>query len=486
MLEIDHIYLPIFLSMAISVLLWSILNLLIKNKYKSSIITSLIVVLFFSYGHISIALGEIPEKNLGVSTDLYVSLNFVIIFCIITYLIIKFAKTSLQLTAILNLISFGLLVYPVFIISQSRSMQSNKQNLIDFSLTESSGFQRPDIYYIILDGYGREDVLKSVYGYDNKNFLNELEKRGFYIATKSCANYSQTLLSLSSTLNMNYLDSSVASANRGNYRRYLSSTILNNQVAGVLRQIGYKFITFATGYSGTEIKNSDLYISPIFSLDEFQFMIIGTTPLYKLLELVPNKSPIYLHRQRILYTIDKIPKVNIEDRPLFLFAHIVAPHPPFVFGNEKFVFSYKKNSKVDFFDGSHYHSFNMALQHKYKSKYITQLVEINKLIINMLDRLMANKKKDIIIILQSDHGPGLLLNWDSPSLNTYSERMPILNAYYFPDNNSIALNDSITPVNTFRLIFNHFFKEKYEILENRNYFSTWLNPHEFISIDTHF
>ncbi len=67
--------------------------------------------------------------------------------------------------------------------------------------------KKPDIYYIILDGYGRGDVLKSVYGFDNEKFYNELENRGFFIARKSNANYAQTtLFSLASSLNMEYLE----------------------------------------------------------------------------------------------------------------------------------------------------------------------------------------------------------------------------------------------------------------------------------------
>ena len=59
----------------------------------------------------------------------------------------------------------------------------------------------PDVYYIILDAYGRADSLKTFYGYDNTPFLQALEQRGFYIARHSRANYDQTPLCLASALN---------------------------------------------------------------------------------------------------------------------------------------------------------------------------------------------------------------------------------------------------------------------------------------------
>ena len=65
---------------------------------------------------------------------------------------------------------------------------------------------RPDIYYIILDGYARHDVMQSHFGLDNTAFLEHLERQGFYVARRSTANYCQTPLCLSSSLNATYLD----------------------------------------------------------------------------------------------------------------------------------------------------------------------------------------------------------------------------------------------------------------------------------------
>ena len=64
----------------------------------------------------------------------------------------------------------------------------------------------PDIYYIILDGYGRADMLQIIHGFDNSMFMESLEQRGFVVASESQSNYARTLLSLSSSLNMQYLD----------------------------------------------------------------------------------------------------------------------------------------------------------------------------------------------------------------------------------------------------------------------------------------
>ena len=116
MLAIKHIFRPVIWSIAGVVIIWFVLNLFLKNRYKSSAITSLITVLFFSYGHIIIGMNKFPEDVIGISSDLYLSLNYLLIIGILSYMIIKFFKNFLSVTGYLNLIGFTLLFYPLYTI----------------------------------------------------------------------------------------------------------------------------------------------------------------------------------------------------------------------------------------------------------------------------------------------------------------------------------------------------------------------------------
>ena len=78
-----------------------------------------------------------------------------------------------------------------------------------------------------------------------------------------------------------------------------------------------------------------------------------------------------------------------------------------------------------------------------------------------VDTLLAESETPPIIIFQGDHGP-----WLQPR----EKRMWIFNAYYLPENND-KLYSKITPVNTFRLVFNTYFGGKYDMLEDVSYFS---------------
>jgi hypothetical protein len=64
----------------------------------------------------------------------------------------------------------------------------------------------------------------------------------------------------------------------------------------------------------------------------------------------------------------------------------------------------------------------------------------------------------------------------------FKEGMRILNAIYMPRKNYDILYDSITPVNTFRVIFNSYFSQNYELLDDRNYNSFEFAPYSFTDI----
>jgi hypothetical protein len=97
--------------------------------------------------------------------------------------------------------------------------------------------------------------------------------------------------------------------------------------------------------------------------------------------------------------------------------------------------------------------------------YRDQVTYINKRIEHILKMILMNSETEPIIILQGDHGGPM----GGPI--PIEARMSILNAYYLPYGGSELLYDSISPVNTFRLIFNYYFGGEYELLADEAYYS---------------
>lgn len=487
LLQIDHIYIKIIWSVCGTFILWGIVNMFIKNKYKSAAIVSLIVLQFFSYGHLIEALHRFPEKIIGISSDLYLSLNYILIAFITIYLIVKYHKKYLSVSGFLNFLGFLLLVYPVFATltyyEKAKINSTIQERNVPVSLVSTEHFPelaRPDIYYVILDGYARGDILKSLYEFDNSEFYHSLNDRDFIVLDRSLSNYAQTSLSLASSLNMNYIDSLIQGINPdSDDNSSLQNLISNSIVVKMLKEKNYKFITFSSGLSFFEIKNSDLYISLNVSINEFENLLIETTPLRLIRKMVSKPSPLSVHRDNILFTLNEIPRIDRDYSPKFVFAHIIAPHPPFVLGrddNDKF-----ENEKLIYGDGSHYHSMKEELQFEYKDKYLRQLKALNIKVLDMIDAILRNNKnKESIIILQADHGPRLMLNWENPDSKGIDETFPILNAFYLPKRLEVKPVSDLTPVNSFRFIFNQLFQSELDILPNKSYFSKWSRPFDFI------
>ncbi|NIW34896.1 hypothetical protein GWM83_05010, partial [Candidatus Bathyarchaeota archaeon] len=86
------------------------------------------------------------------------------------------------------------------------------------------------------------------------------------------------------------------------------------------------------------------------------------------------------------------------------------------------------------------------------------------------------------MILQSDHGPGSPLDEENPTAPHLGDKLAILNAYYLPEQDFTGLYKEITPVNTFRLIFNRYFGTELELLEDKSYYSTRRSPYLLVDV----
>ena len=76
------------------------------------------------------------------------------------------------------------------------------------------------------------------------------------------------------------------------------------------------------------------------------------------------------------------------------------------------------------------------------------------------------------------------LDYESAANTNMQERLGILNAYFLPGYPEDQLPSTITPVNSFRLIFAHYFGADLPLLPDRSYYSTWSQPFNFLDVTT--
>lgn len=103
------------------------------------------------------------------------------------------------------------------------------------------------------------------------------------------------------------------------------------------------------------------------------------------------------------------------------------------------------------------------------SGYRNQVEFLNSYVPAIIRGIIANSEVPPIIILQGDHGI------------RDGNRFEILNLYRFPDVES-QLYPSITPVNTYRVLFNSYFHGEYDLLEDHSYISTSELPYDVTEV----
>jgi hypothetical protein len=96
---------------------------------------------------------------------------------------------------------------------------------------------------------------------------------------------------------------------------------------------------------------------------------------------------------------------------------------------------------------------------------------VNKRTKELIDTILSQSATPPVIVLQADHGYTASCAGSSFlfSPQTLYRKLTIFNAYYLPDRCTDILYHSVTPVNTIRILFNHYFNADYELLPDENY-----------------
>lgn len=463
------------------------------------VLTTSSLLLFYSYGHVYNIFKTLII--FGVSLGRHRILLPIILALFVVWLvwIRRRKEPSRQINQLLRVTGVLLIVFPIYSIT-SYVLRSNQASTINALQANNSPLSeiiqgeetKPDIFYIILDGYGRQDILEEIYEFDNSSFIEFLEDNGFYVANESQSNYSKTTYSLSSSFNLNYLDTLVDEYNISlSEPKYL---IRQSKVRNILEALGYQSVAFDSGYENTIIRDTDYFLHtgaavnpPAYLsllINEYELLLLRST-LFRVyydlrlqnIGLVGNalESQHQKHRERIHYIFQQLEEIPNWEGSYFVFAHIISPHPPFVFGpngeprTPRWEFTFQ--------DGSHY----PGSQDEYIEGYQSQIEYINKLLMRSITEIINDSEQQPIIILQSDHGPRAFTNISSVENSNLKEAFSILNAYYLPDQEEIGLYPSISPVNSFRLVLNLFFGYDFMLLDDLSYFTTETDT--FILVD---
>lgn len=350
---------------------------------------------------------------------------------------------------------------------------------------------KPDIYYIVLDRYVSQSVLKEQFNFDNSDFLNYLTSQGFYTDPDAYSSFPFTTMSLSSTLSASYNSDQANKFSTAAYQTVqpFHDTIHKSPVIKQLKSYGYSYYHIGTWYEATSIAPlADHYFQPDGQLTLFNRRITLTNfdknkffkGIFHL--LVPRtfsigKFTIFSFHQEeashvVLSSFQLLKDLAAEKSGgRFIFAHILCPHYPYYFNA----------------DGSR--SSDPLINNNgkpLKQKLTDQIQFVNSQMKIIIDSINKNSQDQAIIILQSDEGEypiyfndgDFWLNAESAhryvDMRTWSDKnlkqkLGILAAYHLPRVSEESLKTGADSVNIFRLVLNSYFGNNLPYLPKCHY-----------------
>tara|TARA_B100001540_G_scaffold288966_1_gene284573 strand:- start:244 stop:1860 length:1617 start_codon:yes stop_codon:yes gene_type:complete len=491
LLPITELILPIGISFLIIIPLLIIFYKLPRNANSLALILSLLLILFFSYGHIYNLISDSFLSDSEISRHRYLLIPFFISGILGSIYFLKSNRIFNNATIITNVIAISVTIIiftnismdvadgnifgnpellnneRFFGVGASNSLIFENENFVNNKQNASKIFQTnpPDIYYIILDEYPSNKILKTFFEFDNNNFTSFLQKNQFHTSENSFSNYPTTIQSLTSSLNMQYLDKLTQSENKNSKNfKLLNQLLSENLVMKKLNEQGYSIYNIGSLWG----PNGEFKLS---NQNFCEFKEVNRDSLIKELFHTSIVSYFYekyfeqLRRDSINCTFDTIVELSqINENPKFVFAHILLPHAPYIFGP----------------NGENVDSGNIIKSNEIydlRNAHVNQIKFANNVMMNIIPKLVTSEH-DTIVILQSDTGTGFKINWNQPTDNMVIERLGNLNYIHFPNKNYEKFDD-VSPVNTFRIIFNEYFDENFPILEDKMYWSSAEHPYNY-------
>ena len=458
--QFSNIFRPLVAVLVFGGLLYGLFYLILrKNAGKAALVTGVSLLLFFSYGHIFNLIQSSAFLKPILGRHPYLVALFGLVWLLVLILTIR-KDIGTDFNRLLNFFGLILVFLPLFqmgrfYISEALTQNRVEDNPITVSAGETSLSYQPDVYYIILDMFTRPDALDETYGIDVWDFVDTMTDMGFYYASESESNYGETYTSISTTLNMELIKAYMEENGIDPSSVEGGDLLIHNEVRQIFESLGYQTVAFSTGYRWSEWTDADLYYpirstNPLGALTPFENMLYESTLIYPFrgyyLKYLPTPTTedygdagVYhsLHIETQYNILDTLPEIALNTNPTFTFAHILIPHVPFVFGADG-----------NLLQDPGYYTGDMAgaVDDFYAQEgYANQVQFISQAIAQVAQQIIDQSENPPIIIIQGDHG------WKG------GNRHQILNLYYFPGEDYTNLYPAISPVNSFRVVFDQFF-----------------------------
>jgi len=462
-----EIFVPLTICILAALTVMGIVGGLSRAWAAAALASTLLVVLFFTYG---MAWDWLGTMLLGQWVLLaawllvaVIGLSFIWRYRIAADRLTLPLNVITGLALLFNLVTVGAFVFNV------RPTAANVGSGVTASGEASQPANLRDVYWIILEEYGSGKVLQDDFHYDNSPFLDALRERGFYIAENSTANYLKTAPSIQSARNLEYLDGPALreqakdSDDWGPIYRGLRSEF---EVHKFLDDLGYRFI-YAGTFWGPMGKHPLAEINYVYDKLTSEFLdVLQRATMLRAFEDLGTDPPYDWRRNRYnqtLYELRSLRRASSLPGPKFIHTQLALDHEPYVFHPDgSFITADEERTLT------------------HEQLYVEQLKYTNTQVLAWMDQLLdVPAAERPIIILAADEGPWPKgyrhdergFDWTTASPEVLKQKFGILNAVFLPDQDpeEAGFYRGISLVNEFRVLFNAEFGLDLPLLEDRNY-----------------
>ncbi len=332
---------------------------------------------------------------------------------------------------------------------------------------------RPDIFVILTDAHGRQDVLDRYYGYDDSTFLASLESNGLTVSAQSRSNYDLTRFSLASMFTSSYLDQLNANPTQAFEDAFAEKTIHDNPTFGLLDRVGYQVTVVSSGYEHLGLRGADNFVDTG-QLNEFESVVahnISASSLLTFLQPDLGRSAIRERTSAELAATLAI-AASPAPGPRFVYTHLPVPHWPFVFAADC-----SAQDPLPVPEGG----INMhGGSPDTVAATARQTMCVDRLLSAAIRELVGLVPNAVILVV-SDHGPDEHLDWWQPDAVGIDERSGTLFAARTPGHPGLFA-DNITLVNVMPTLLNAYLGTSLPTHDNQFWFGPRPQDGRFVQV----
>ena len=440
-----------------AVVLFALSWLLFRNSIKAALLTTFILSFYFFFG-------ALHDFLVAQHIILHKYSLLLPLFLLTTILLIVYLKRRNSFSPLPLFLNALFLIYLVVDLASLAlgitgrdSVKSTPYAQVERSFKPCDSCARPDIYFLLFDGYSSSKTLKENYHYDNSGLDSFLTGEGFRIQKDSRSNYFMTMFSMTSMLNLSYLANCPENIGSEDFTN-LIGPLRDNEVTRFLSARGYSIVN----NSIFDLAGHPSTIDQPFIPTRTKLITSRTLINYIVRDMGKWLTEHFVTAERyynnVYHTNEQLLTQTLEESkkapaaPRFVYTHLLLPHFPHLFD---------------------------SLQHRRATKdvvadkevvrlepYLNYLPYTNARIKELISTIKKNSGGKAVIIFMSDHGfrhyPGGPVD-ERPFF--YNQ-----NAIYLPDRDYRLFYDSMSAVNEFRVLFNTLFRQDLPLLKDSTIF----------------